>query len=525
MDRGRILIVEDEVIIGMELESQMQSLGYEVTSIVNTGDRAIEKAEADKPDLILMDIRIKGEMDGIDAAEIIRTRFGIPVVFSTAYLDEERIQRAKITMPFGYVLKPIQARELKVTVAMALYVAKVDKARRQTEEKLRDSEEKYKIAFKTSPDGVNINALDGLYVDVNDGFTKLTGYTPEDVIGRLSSEIKIWAIPEDRVRLMEELAKNGFVENLETKFRCKDGSLLNGLITARTIILNGEPHTLSISRDITEQKRMEEQLQESQFLFSQMFEQSNTSIQLFDPNGYCLRVNSEFCELYGVQAEDIVDGKYNILKDQNLMSPRITLLVNGIFNDRKMNKWEGLFDIGASADLFEIPVTARKQVYIETQGYPILDSAGRLKYVVLYSHDITERKRIEAEFKKSAERFRDLVTCSTDWIWEVDGNGRYTYVSGKIEAILGYRPEEIIGKTPFDLMPKKEAERIASIFNGIVSGKNPIVDLENWNLTREGKLICFLTNGVPILDDTGNCIGYRGVDKDITAFRNAEKAI
>ena len=134
MSKAGILIVEDEAIIAMEIESSLQNLGYEVTSVVNTGDKAIEKAEDDNPDLILMDIRIQGDKDGIDTAEIIRNKFGIPVIFSTAYLDQERIERAKITMPFGYVLKPIQERDLKVTLEMALYVAKVDGERRKTED-------------------------------------------------------------------------------------------------------------------------------------------------------------------------------------------------------------------------------------------------------------------------------------------------------------------------------------------------------------------------------------------------------
>ena len=135
MKKARILIVEDEAIIAMEIENQLQSLGYEVTSVVNTGEKAVEKTEADQPDLILMDIRIKGDKDGIDTAEKIRNKFGIPVIFSTAYLDEERIERAKITMPFGYVLKPIQERDLKVTLEMALYVAKIDAERKKAEDK------------------------------------------------------------------------------------------------------------------------------------------------------------------------------------------------------------------------------------------------------------------------------------------------------------------------------------------------------------------------------------------------------
>ena len=134
MEKARILIVEDEAIIAMEVKSQLYSLGYEVTSIVNNGKEAIMKIEIDKPDLILMDIRIKGEMDGIETAEVIRNQFGIPVIFSTAYLDQQRIERLKITMPFGYVLKPIQERDLKVTIEMALYVAKIDKERKKNEE-------------------------------------------------------------------------------------------------------------------------------------------------------------------------------------------------------------------------------------------------------------------------------------------------------------------------------------------------------------------------------------------------------
>jgi PAS domain S-box-containing protein len=156
MEKVKILIVEDEAIIAMEIENQLQSLGYEITSIVDTGEKAIKKAEEDKPDIILMDIRIKGEMDGIDTAHAIRSQFGIPVIFSTAYLDEDRIERTKITMPFGYVLKPIQERDLRVTTEMALYVAKVDKERRKVESRLIESEKQRRAWLENSPDCTKI---------------------------------------------------------------------------------------------------------------------------------------------------------------------------------------------------------------------------------------------------------------------------------------------------------------------------------------------------------------------------------
>jgi PAS domain S-box-containing protein len=141
--------------------------------------------------------------------------------------------------------------------------------RKRMEEALNESEEKYRAAFRTSPDAVNINRLDGLYIDINDGFTQLTGYSREDVIGKFSSDIKIWAIPEDREVLIEKLRKNGCVNNLESKFRCKDGSLKFGLMSASIINLNNVPHILSITRDITEHLRIHEEKAELESQFHQ----------------------------------------------------------------------------------------------------------------------------------------------------------------------------------------------------------------------------------------------------------------
>ena len=128
-----MLIVEDEAIIAMQIENTLKNLGYEVSSVVNTGEKAIEKAGVDKPDIILMDIRIMGKMDGIDAAEVIQSRFGIPVIYLTTYMDEERIRRAKTTMAFGYILKPFQEMDLKVTIEKALHIAKVETGQKKNE--------------------------------------------------------------------------------------------------------------------------------------------------------------------------------------------------------------------------------------------------------------------------------------------------------------------------------------------------------------------------------------------------------
>ena len=147
--------------------------------------------------------------------------------------------------------------------------------RKQMEEKLRLSEEKFSTAFRVSPDAINITRLsDGKYLEISEGFTAIAGFTPEDAIGKSSLELNIWVDPEDRARLVRELGARGVVNNLEAQFRCKDGTTFTGLMSARVIEVEGVPCLLSITRDISERKRAEEENRrlEKQMLHAQKLE-------------------------------------------------------------------------------------------------------------------------------------------------------------------------------------------------------------------------------------------------------------
>ena len=127
MPEIHVLVVEDESIVALDIQNMLGSLGYEVPVVVSSGEAAIEKAAETHPDLVLMDIRLKGDMDGIEAAEQIRGRFNIPVVYLTAYADDETLQRAKITEPYGYILKPFGERELHTAIEIALHKHKLER--------------------------------------------------------------------------------------------------------------------------------------------------------------------------------------------------------------------------------------------------------------------------------------------------------------------------------------------------------------------------------------------------------------
>lgn len=141
------------------------------------------------------------------------------------------------------------------------------------------------------------------------------------------------------------------------------------------------------------------------------------------------------------------------------------------------------------------------------------------------SNAVVEAAMAKEELRKSEERFRSLVETTSDWVWEVDANGIYTYASPKVRELLGYEPEEIIGRTPFDLMPPEEAKRIGAIFQTVVLDKKPLERMENMTRHKDGRLIVLETSGVPFFDEHGSLSGYRGIDRDITERKRVEAAL
>jgi two-component system, response regulator PdtaR len=140
-----ILIVEDETIIAMAVKRSLKKLGYGVSDIVQSGEQAIQRTRDNHPDLVLMDIVLEGELDGVETAERIRSAFHIPVVYLTAHTDQETLKRAKITEPFGYIVKPFKERDLRVTIEMAFWKHEMEESRRKLALELKEALAKVKM--------------------------------------------------------------------------------------------------------------------------------------------------------------------------------------------------------------------------------------------------------------------------------------------------------------------------------------------------------------------------------------------
>lgn len=182
MSHASILVIEDESIVAKDIQNSLRSMGYRVLAVAATGADAVARAEELRPDLVLMDIMLRGDMDGIQAADIIRARFHIPVVYLTAYTDEETLKRAKISEAFGYLLKPFEEKELRIMIEMALY-------KHQMERRLHDSEAWFKTTLHCIADAVVATDADSRIRFFNIAAEKASGWSSSDALGRPLSEV------------------------------------------------------------------------------------------------------------------------------------------------------------------------------------------------------------------------------------------------------------------------------------------------------------------------------------------------
>ena len=143
--KAKLLIVEDEAFIALEIKTRLQKMGYDVCGVVSHGEDAILQAEAMRPDLVLMDIRLKGSMSGVEAAMLIRKKTRIPIVYLTSHADEETLERAKWTDPYGFLLKPFQEKDLRIGIEIALH-------KHAMERQLLESEEKFRLVTESIDD-------------------------------------------------------------------------------------------------------------------------------------------------------------------------------------------------------------------------------------------------------------------------------------------------------------------------------------------------------------------------------------
>ena len=220
MGKESILIVEDEAIISLGIQDELESLGYQISGSAYKGEDAIALAEIYHPDLVLMDINLRGGMDGIETAKQLKERYKLPVVFLTGAIDDETVQRAKVVEPYGYILKPFSQDDLRITIENALY-------KFQLENQIHQSEARFRELFETSLDGIVITDLKGNIQEFNPAFQRFLGYGADELLNMGVARITPAEFMEKETRIIkEQVLIRGYSDEMVKEYCHHDGSLV-----------------------------------------------------------------------------------------------------------------------------------------------------------------------------------------------------------------------------------------------------------------------------------------------------------
>lgn len=270
MPDARILVVEDEAIEALDIQQRLVGAGYPLPEVAYSGEEGVARAEEMRPDLVLMDIMLGGEIDGVAAAEQILSRLDVPIIFLTAYVDESTFQRAKITEPYGYIVKPFHERALLTAIEMGLYRHRTERELRQRNEQLlqahqalEEERQRYQELFETAPEGYLVTDLDGSIKAANAAARVLLGldgdYLAHNLLSRLvpAGDQRVHRSQLEHLRGLDDA---GELRDWEMRLRGREGRTFDVMATVRRVqAQEGKAAGLRWSLDdITEGKAAEE---------------------------------------------------------------------------------------------------------------------------------------------------------------------------------------------------------------------------------------------------------------------------
>jgi PAS domain S-box-containing protein len=518
----RVLIVEDEALVARDLQSGLKAMGYDVPSVASSGEEAVVKVEKDKADIVLMDIRLEGRMDGIEAASLINSRFGVPVIFVTAYSEQHMLERAKVVEPFGYILKPYQDRDLRIAIEMALYKAKHDVERKKAEEALRRSEELYRITLGSISDAVFITDNTGVFTFICPNVETIFGYTFGEVqaFGNISNLIGNDLYDPKDLESSEEII------NIEQEILDKHGRSHALLVNVKRVSIK-RGTVLYSCRDITERKQVEEALQkahdelekrvtertielvESEKRYRSLVEMSPEAV-VVQTQDKIVYINPEGAKIYGAVNQAALIGKsiFEIVHPDyhEAVQARIAQIqMEGKLKIRSTHK-----NIRLDGKVVEVESIGTRITYL---GQPA---------VLTIIRDVTEQKEAQKNLKKSEARFQELFDDAPVGYHEIDADGRITRINRTELDMLGYSAEEMLGRPIWEFVLEKEDAR--KLIMDKISGAKPIGEsFERTRKRKDGTTFPGLVQHRCLHDEAGHITGLRTTIQDITERKKAEE--
>ncbi len=515
MTKASILVVEDESIVSMEIQSRLRRLGYEVAAALDNAEEAIEMAERTKPDLVLMDIQLKGQMDGVTAAGQMRDRLNIPVVYLTAYADEATLGRAKITEPFGYILKPFEERELYKTIEMAL-------SKHRIEKKLKERERWLDTTLRSIGDGVIATDTAGQVTFLNAPAEKLTGWKFEQAKGHDLNEIfhvvnQLTREPAENPAIRVLRGKESAQLANHTLLITRDGGERPIDSTAAPIRDdNGEINgVVLVFRDVTDRMMATAEIQKRTHELSERIKELK-----------CLYQVSKLVQRPDIDIDEILQTTIELIPQAmqyvNIACARVTM-GEKIFCSPGFAETE--WKISAPIMVNQKPIAALELCYLEerstTNGTPFVQEEKELLIAVAEHLGRTiQRKRFNEALQVEKAHLEALIESAQEAIVMTGDDGRVLRINGEFTRLFGYTAEEASGQHIDVLVAPHQKHQEAQQLTRRVA-KRERISLETIRYHKNGTPVQVSILGAPVMVE-GEQVGVFGIYRDITQRRKAD---
>jgi PAS domain S-box-containing protein len=402
MLKSKILIVEDDAIEAMDIKINLENMGYDVTAVTSSGEEAFQKISQSRPDLVLIDIIIKGKMDGVEVAQKIKDNYDLPFIYLTSNSEEKTLEKAKLTEPFGYVIKPFDVVELRYTIEIGLYKHKMEK-------KLEGRLQYFKNVFDNAPIGIFHSTIEGKFIRVNNALTRMLGYSsPKELITEINNSNiadKLYLVPDKRPDFVSKALKDDKWHSYKNEYLRKDGDIMIGELCFRSI-RNTEGSVKYLEgfiTDVTEQKELEEAQMKTEMIawdrlaeIDGIYDSSPIGLCTLDKDLRYIRINENLAKINGFPAIKHI-GK----------TPReiIPTMSDKIESMAKKTLKTGKPLMGVEME----GITASKPGVLRTwivQSVPFKDIDGNIIGISFSVLEITEMKKAQKELFETVKKLK-----------------------------------------------------------------------------------------------------------------------
>ncbi|MBK7379181.1 MAG: PAS domain S-box protein [Ignavibacteriales bacterium] len=467
-DKINILVVEDETIVANNIKKRLESCGYIVNRIVNNADDAFKFASELKPDIVLMDIKLKGKTDGIEAAEKIQGKINIPVIFLTSYADENTFQKAKAIMPFGYLIKPFESKELERTVELALF-------KHAMELKIKQSEQRLALAVRAGKTGIWEFYPSEKRLFADDSLKHLLGYSDLESLNSVEDFLSL-VHPDDRNKVLEIINSQVPIYNegdeFELKVLKKDGSIIWVSCASKKQISTKDNSFfyLGTAVDITNRKLNEETIKKSEEIFRKTFDNAGIGMAMLKPNGSFIRINKSFCDTLLYSSTEILQSNLLNLtfeKDRDLIEKSFYELLT-------LEKGEYLN--------YECRyLNSQKKVVWCVTSISLIKMQDSQSFFIVQFQDITARKEAESKLAALAENLR-LLNASKDKFFSIISHD----LRSPFNSLLGL--SEYLSESYDELSEDEVKEVLGGLHRSAKNVYNLLTNLLDWARLQTGRL-------------------------------------